>query len=149
LPPVEADPGRLHQVFTQIINNAIKYTPDGGKILITGQTEAATGSRPAAVRIIVTDTGVGIAPEDRDKIFERFYRAGNSNLHSTGQTKFMGAGPGLGLAIVKGLVEAHGGRIWAESQGFDQQNCPGSTFSIVLPVQAMPGPGVRVNRIVK
>lgn len=143
LPAIEVDTGRLHQILKQVLSNAIKFTPDGGAITISGQTDGA------GVRLIIKDTGVGIAPEDRDKIFERFYRAGNSNLHSTGQTKFMGAGPGLGLAIVKGLVEAHGGRVWAESQGFDMKNCPGSVFNILLPVQALPRPGVRVNRIQK
>ncbi len=61
----------------------------------------------------------------------------------------MGAGPGLGLAIVKGLVEAHGGCVWVESQGFDMQNYPGSTFHIVLPIEAAPRPGVPFNRISK
>ena len=149
LPLVEVDVRRLHQILGQVLSNAIKYTPNGGKITITGQIVAATEVMPEGVRLIVKDTGVGIAPEDREKIFERFYRSGNSNLHSTGQTKFMGAGPGLGLAIVKGLVEAHGGRVWAESQGFDMQNCPGSAFNIFFPVQALPSPGVRVNRIIK
>lgn len=149
LPAVEVDIGRLHQILKQILSNAIKFTPDGGTITINGQTVAAAGALPAGVRLIIKDTGVGIAPEDRDKIFERFFRAGNSNLHSTGQTKFMGAGPGLGLAIVKGLVEAHGGRVWAESQGFDMQNCPGSAVNILFPVQALPRPGVRINRVQK
>lgn len=148
LPPIEGDHQRLHQVFKQIINNAIKYTPDGGKIIVSGQTIAATDTMPQSVQIVVKDTGVGIAPEDRDSIFERFYRAGKSNLHSTGETKFMGAGPGLGLAIVKGLVEAHGGRIWADSQGFDMQNCPGSAFSVVLPVRAAPPPEVQIKRLI-
>jgi signal transduction histidine kinase len=149
LPPIEADTYRLHQVFAQLINNAIKYTPDGGQITIVGQTVEATKKMPACVRITVKDTGVGIAPEDKEKIFEKFYRVGNSDLHSTGQTKFMGAGPGLGLTIVKGLVEAHQGRIVAESQGFDMQNCPGSTFIVTLPIEASPRPGLQVTRLPK
>ncbi|RME73117.1 MAG: sensor histidine kinase [Chloroflexi bacterium] len=133
LPVIEADQGRLHQVFTHLVKNAIKYTPDGGVISISGsvQTENESGNY---VHLLVRDTGVGIAPEEREKIFARFHRVGDSNLHSTGETKFMGAGPGLGLAIVKGLVEAHGGRVWADSPGFDFRNCPGSTFHVVLPV---------------
>jgi signal transduction histidine kinase len=146
LPLIEADVYRLHQIFTQLINNAIKYTPDGGYIVITGQTVEASRSLPASVRITIKDTGVGIAPEDREKIFEKFYRVGSSDLHSTGQTKFMGAGPGLGLSIVKGLVEAHQGRITADSPGFDMQNYPGSTFVVTLPIQAMPRPGLPVTR---
>jgi signal transduction histidine kinase len=137
LPAIEADPQRLYQIFKQIISNAIKYTPDGGQITITGQELQAK----------VEDTGVGIAPEDREKIFEKFYRASDSSLHSTSQTKFMGAGPGLGLAIAKGLVEAHQGQISAESQGFDMQNYPGSALIVRLPIQAMPRPGLPINRI--
>ena len=149
LPRVEGDPARLHQIFNQIISNAIKYTPDGGRIIVRGESISPAGNLPASVRISVKDTGIGIAPEDRDKIFEKFYRSSDSKLHSTGETKFMGAGPGLGLAIVKGLAEAHGGRVWADSQGFDLLNCPGSTFNIVLPVQATPPVGINVKRVDK
>ncbi|GIK43617.1 MAG: hypothetical protein BroJett011_74500 [Chloroflexota bacterium] len=149
LPAIEADTYRLHQVFAQLINNAIKYTPDGGTINVIGQTLEPNKKMPACVRITVQDTGVGIAPEDREKIFEKFYRVGSSDLHSTGHTKFMGAGPGLGLTIVKGLVEAHQGRIVAESQGFDIQNCPGSAFIVTLPIEAMPRPGLQVTRLPK
>lgn len=147
LPPIEADSRRLYQVLKQVINNAIKYTPDGGRLYITGRIHAGTTVQPAHVRLNIQDTGVGIAPEDRDKIFEKFYRAGNSDLHSTSSTKFMGAGPGLGLAIAKGLVEAHGGSIWVESQGFDLHNFPGSTFIIALPVVSAPPRGVKVSRV--
>jgi signal transduction histidine kinase len=147
LPLIDADGRRLHQVFKHLLNNAIKYTPDGGQITITGQEVAAAKNRPAGVQITVQDTGVGIAPEDRDKIFEKFYRVGKSELHSTSATKFMGAGPGLGLAIAKGLIEAHGGQIRAESQGFDKENCPGSAFIVTLPLQAAPKPGIQVQRI--
>ncbi len=143
LPLVEADARRLHQVLRHLITNAVKYTPDEGRITVSGQVLAATKTTPASIQITIQDTGVGIAPEDRDSVFEKFYRVGNSNLHSTGQTKFMGAGPGLGLAIVKGLVEAHGGQVWVESQGFDMKNCPGSAFQLVLPVQATPRPGIQ------
>jgi signal transduction histidine kinase len=146
-PIIEADGRRLHQVFKHIINNAIKYTPDGGKISVSCRKVEATKNRPVSVEIIIEDTGVGIAPEDRDKIFEKFYRVGNSDRHSTGQTKFMGAGPGLGLAIVQGLVEAHGGSVRAESQGFDIQNYPGSRFMVTLPLKATPRAGIHVQRV--
>ncbi len=147
LPLIEADAQRIHQIFKQLISNAIKYTPNGGHITVTGQIIPASRSLPAAVRLTVKDTGVGIAPEDREKIFEKFFRASNSDLHSTGQTKFMGAGPGLGLSIVKGLVEAHQGRITADSEGFDMQNFPGSIFTVTLPIQATPRPGLAVTRL--
>jgi signal transduction histidine kinase len=145
LPPIEADAQRIHQVFKQLISNAIKYTPDKGHIIITGACLAVNRTMPESVRITVKDTGVGIAPEDREKIFEKFFRVGRSDLHSTGQTKFMGAGPGLGLSIVKGLVEAHQGRITAESEGFDIQNFPGSAFIVTLPIKANPRPGLEVS----
>lgn len=147
LPGIEADARRLHQVFRQIIINAIKYTPDGGCISINGQQPESGPAGRESIKIIIQDTGVGVAPEDREKIFEKFYRSGDSSLHSTGQTKFMGAGPGLGLAIVKGLIEAHGGRITVESQGFDMQNYPGATFTITLPVKANPPAGINVQRV--
>lgn len=147
LPSIEADTYRLHQIFAQLISNAIKYTPDGGQITVIGQKIEASKTMPSCIRITVKDTGVGIAPEDREKIFEKFYRVGSSDLHSTGQTKFMGAGPGLGLSIVKGLIEAHQGRIVAESPGFDMQNCPGSSFIVTLPIEAMPRPGLTFTRL--
>lgn len=147
LPMIEADVARMYQVFKQIIYNAIKYTPDGGQIMVIGRMENTTDTSPKHVRITVKDTGVGIAPEDNDKIFEKFYRVGDSSLHSTSQTKFMGAGPGLGLAIVRGLVEAHGGRVWAESQGFDTENFPGSSFTVMLPIEAAPRRGVPIDRL--
>jgi signal transduction histidine kinase len=141
LPVIDADARRLHQVFRQILSNAIKYTPDGGHITISGQELAGQKH----IQLHFKDTGVGIAPEDKEKIFEKFYRASSSALHSTGQTKFMGAGPGLGLAIAKGLIDAHGGQIMADSPGFDMQNCPGSVFTLVLPIRANPKPGVHTQ----
>ncbi len=143
LPEIEADAARLYQIFRQLISNAIKYTPDGGRIAIAGETPPPG----RLVKITVSDTGVGIAPEDRDRIFEKFYRASDSALHSTGKVKFMGAGPGLGLAIVKGLVEAHGGAVAADSPGFDMQNCPGSKFTVQLPITAAPPPDIEVQWI--
>ena len=145
LPKVQADARRLHQIFKQIVNNAIKYTPDGGHITITGQAVASAQINADCVRIIINDTGVGIAPEDRDRVFEKFYRVGDASLHSTGQTKFMGAGPGLGLAIVKGLIEAHGGYITAESPGFDPKNYPGASFLVTLPLKAKPPSGTNAE----
>lgn len=151
LPRVEMDPRRLHQILLHLLNNAIKYTPDGGNVFIEGRV--LTGERPVGggvvingnfVEITFRDTGIGIAPEDRERIFEKFYRVGKATLHSSGKVKFKGAGPGLGLPIARGLVEAHGGRLWAESPGHDEVNCPGSTFHLVLPIRAMPKPGISV-----
>ncbi|MCZ7545657.1 MAG: GAF domain-containing sensor histidine kinase [Anaerolineae bacterium] len=136
LPPLQADLKRLVQAFRNIVLNAIKYTPDGGRIdIMAGVAETDDDGAPTAIQISVTDTGVGIAPENRELIFEKFFRGTDPALHSTGATKFMGAGPGLGLTIARGVIEGHGGRIWCESPGFDQVNFPGSTFYVMLPVQ--------------
>jgi len=133
---IRADSNRLVQVFSHVIQNAIKYTPDGGQIRIIGNV--ITGTTPEdgdIVEIEVNDTGIGIASEDIEKVFEKFFRVGNVMLHSTGDTKFKGAGPGLGLTIAKGIISAHHGRIWAESPGNDEDSPPGSTFHILLPVK--------------
>jgi signal transduction histidine kinase len=67
-------------------------------------------------------------------IFTKFYRTGSAALHSTGKTKFKGGGTGLGLAIARGIIEAHHGKLWAESDGLDEKACPGSRFHVVLPL---------------
>jgi len=82
----------------------------------------------------VADTGIGIDPANLEAIFTRFGGVADASLHSSGKTKFKGGGAGLGLPITKGIVEAHGGRIWAESPGCDEKACPGSTFHIELPI---------------
>jgi len=134
LPPFITDPKRLHQILAQLLLNAVKFTPDKGRIGLKIYVEApANGIR--FVRCVVSDSGIGIAPEDREHIFDKFYRVGKPDLHSTGRVKFKGAGTGLGLSIVRGIIELLGGQIWAESPGYDEINCPGSTFHIRLPVR--------------
>jgi signal transduction histidine kinase len=130
LPTIMADSTRLYQALHNIAINAVKFTPDGGRIDICAQV-IADGE---AVEITIADTGIGINVEHHDLIFDKFYRVGDLNLHSTGQVKFKGAGPGLGLPIAKGIVEAHGGRVWVESEGQDEDRLPGSVFHVVLPV---------------
>ena len=83
---------------------------------------------------MISDTGIGIDEAFHDLIFEKFFRVGDPQLHSTGSTKFKGAGPGLGLPIAKGVIEAHDGRIWVESDGEDEERLPGSRFHILLPL---------------
>ncbi len=134
LPRITVDRKRLEQVFSHLVQNAIKYTPDGGQIRITGHMLEWTLPRDQAIEIIVADTGIGIAHDDLERIFDKFYRVGDVLRHSTGKIKFKGAGPGLGLPIARGIVEAHGGRIWAESPGCDEETCPGGEFHVVLPV---------------
>ena len=133
LPHIQADPTLLLKVFQNVIVNAIKYTPDGGRVTISGQklTDEKLGS---CVEVQVRDTGIGIDPEYLELIFEKFYQTGKTALHSTGKTTFKGGGPGLGLSIARGIIQAHGGRIWAESKGYDEAACPGSCFHILLPI---------------
>jgi signal transduction histidine kinase len=133
LPYYIGDPDMLYKVFYHLVNNAIKYTPNGGRITIAGRRVDVSGLG-GCVEIAVEDTGIGISQEDIALIFEKFYRTGELALHSSGTTTFKGGGPGLGLAIAKGIVEAHSGRIWAESSGCDEEACPGSRFVVQLPL---------------
>jgi two-component system sensor histidine kinase BaeS len=114
LPLALADPDRLAQVLANIIRNAVNHTPDGGIITVNGQADAE------AVSIAISDTGIGIDPEDLPHIFERFYRADQSRARDSG-------GSGLGLAIVRELLTAMGGSISAESSPGT-----GSTFTVRL-----------------
>jgi signal transduction histidine kinase len=103
VPPVRADPARLAQVLGNLVGNSITHTPRDGKI--------TAGARPSGAFVVFTveDTGAGLSPEELPYIFDRLYRTDKSRARSTG-------GAGLGLSIAKSLVEAHGGRIWAESE---------------------------------
>jgi len=135
IPLIRADMERLVQAFSNLISNAIKFTPDGGRITIE--------ARPLDeehFEVTVADTGIGISKLDQELIFEKFYRVGSIDLHSSGEYKFKGGGPGLGLSIARGVIEGHGGCIWVESEGYDEERCPGSTFHVVLPYHAHRGP---------
>jgi signal transduction histidine kinase len=123
------DPVRIMQAIRNILNNAIKYTPDGGKITIDGRT------LPGLVEVTIADTGIGISLENQGAIFEKFGQLGDIDLHSSGKTKFKGGGPGLGLPISRGILEAHGGAVWVESDGYDEVNCPGATFHVLIPIR--------------
>ena len=102
LPEVLVDEARMMQVLDNLLSNALRYTPAGGSITLSAN---AAGGR---VQLAVADTGIGIEPQELPLIFERFHRADKSRHAENGES-------GLGLAIVKALVEAHGGRVWAES----------------------------------
>jgi signal transduction histidine kinase len=115
LPPVSVDVERVGQVLRNLLNNAIRHTPPTGSIVVSAAT---TG---AQIAVSVRDTGIGISPEDMPYLFERFYRADRSRARATG-------GAGLGLTIVKQLIEAHGGRVWAESTPGQ-----GACFTFTLP----------------
>ena len=123
LPPILADKGQLHQVLLNLLTNASDFMPKGGRItLSTAEVEPLFEDKGKAVEIRVEDTGPGIAPEDLDKLFEPFFT-----------TKPVGEGTGLGLSICQGIIEAHGGVIWAE-------NAPdggGAVFIIHLNVEGV------------
>lgn len=136
LPTVQGDMQRLVQAIRNIVVNAIKFTPDKGRIDISGSLQPAQNEGDVDhILIAIADTGVGIDKNNLELIFEKFYRAYDPGLHSTGTYKFMGAGPGLGLTIARGVVESHGGKIWAESSGHNMDTFPGTTFYVLLPVQ--------------
>ena len=115
---VQADPDRLRQILVNLLDNAVKYNTDGGRILVRAGHEAQR------VTVTVSDTGIGIPPEHLPRIFERFYRVDQARSRELG-------GTGLGLAIVKHLVEAHGGSVSVESQPGS-----GSAFCFTLPTDS-------------
>ena len=118
LPSVSVDSGRIAQVLGNLLGNAIRHTPAGGRVSLD------VSPRADGVVFAVADTGEGISAEDLPHVFDRFYRGDRSRTRGTG-------GSGLGLAIARQIVEAHGGRIWAESTPGR-----GSRFSFALPAQA-------------
>jgi PAS domain S-box-containing protein len=118
-PPVRGDFERLREVLTNLIGNAIKYSPDGGLIIVGGEL-----GRKNTVRLYVRDEGIGISPADQERVFERLYRVDNRLARQT-------PGTGLGLYLVKAVVEAHGGRVWVDSTPGK-----GSTFWVELPASS-------------
>ena len=121
---VMADQRKLYMVFENLLSNSIKYTPDGGKIECAGYVE------DSQVKIEVKDSGIGIPRVELTKIFDTFYQLQNINYHHTSRYEFMGGGTGLGLSLCKSIIEAHQGKIWAESEGDGK----GSTFFLTLPL---------------
>jgi signal transduction histidine kinase len=127
---ITADERKIKQIMYNLLSNAVKFTPDGGEISIASQTcelnnaqftDTANDQLPG-IKISVLDTGIGLIPEDFDRIFNPFEQVEHSK-----NRKFQGTG--LGLSLTKTLVELHGGRIWIESEGIDR----GSTFNFVIP----------------
>ena len=144
----------LVEIFTQLLGNAVKFTPDGGEISISAQIV----DRPLLegksdilrrfnqrfydqigckyyMQLEIRDSGIGVAIEEQLKVFDKFYEIGDIRHHSTGKHKFQGKGTGLGLTIVKGMIEAHGGMIWMESPATDDPDNPGSAFFLLLPLE--------------
>ena len=126
---IYGDSERIYQALYNVTTNAIKFTPDSGTININGRL------LPGFVEVIISDSGIGISSEHQAVIFEKFGQLGRADLHSSGKTKFKGGGPGLGLPITRGIIEAHGGTIWVESEGHDEVKLNGSTFHILLPTR--------------
>lgn len=127
-----ADSERIQKALRNVLSNAIKYTPDGGEIHVDGRIISGF------VEVLIRDTGIGIAEEDQIRIFEKFSGLGDTSLHSSSKINFKGGGPGLGLPITKGILDAHGGSIWVESEGYDEKSLPGCTFHILLPLRRDP-----------
>ena len=135
LPRIMADSEKLQQVFVELIQNAIRFTPDGGQLQVRGSLRDSDPSGGGKqVELVMTDTGLGIAPSNLERVFDPYYRSGNIVLHDAGRTGFGAAGPGLGLYLVRQIVKAHGGRVWASSPGYDVETCPGTEIHILLPV---------------
>ena len=116
-PPIEADPALLQQALYNLVENAIKYTPMGGQVSISAQTQSAS------ILFSIRDTGIGIAPLDQPRLFEKFFRGGQREAYQQ-------RGSGLGLAIVKSIAERHGGRAW-----FESQLGKGSSFYLEIPLK--------------
>jgi len=153
LPYFNGDREYLEEVFTELLINAMKFTPDGGEIVVVGRVadrqalelkaEALYRFNPkfyeqimdiCYLEVEVRDSGIGIDAGEQLKIFDKFYEIGDICHHSSGKHKFQGKGTGLGLAIVKGMVEAHGGMVWVESTG-----ASGSSFLLLLPLEEYAG----------
>ena len=119
--PVEVDPDRIGQVLYNLLNNAVKFTPRGGRVVVSCHEE------PGGVRVAVRDTGLGLTQEQIERLFQPF-----AQVHEHAEVTRVGSG--LGLYISRGIVNAHGGRIWAESDGPGK----GTTMQFVLPYKAPP-----------
>jgi len=118
IPQVQADEDRINQVLINLVGNALQYTPSGGEVRVSA---VKLGSE---IQVSIEDTGIGIPAEHLPHLFTRFYRVDKSRSR-------VGGGSGIGLTIAKHLIDAHGGRIWAESEGVGR----GSRFSFTLPVR--------------
>jgi signal transduction histidine kinase len=137
LPPLQADPQQFDKLLRRLIDNALKFTPYGGQVTVMarlvstadlpkGESQNAAQTQPsqAAIQISVADTGLGLRPEDCERIFEPFVQLEDSYLKHA-------EGVGLGLTLARRQAEAHGGRLWAESEGVGK----GSRFVLELPIQ--------------
>lgn len=159
LPFIRCDVDRMTQAIANVLGNAIKFTPDEGQVTVRTRLVRrsrlpekfsqngdaglcrVSGDLFPYVEISIADQGIGIAGEDQEAIFEKFYEIGDVEGHSSGKVAFRSRGAGLGLTIAKGVVAIHGGAVWVESPGHDPETMPGSTFFILLPAQEANLPG--------
>lgn len=155
VPLVACDSFRMVQVLTNLIVNAIKFTPDGGTITVEtcvrdhlrppvpryerglNELDVIDGKLYSYIEIVVRDTGIGIPEKDQVHIFDKFYEVGNIEEHFSNKMAFKGKGTGLGLTIVKGIVEMHGGEVWVDSAGGADEPYPGCAFHVILPVRSV------------
>jgi signal transduction histidine kinase len=135
LQSVRADPDRIQQVMTNLLSNALKFTSSGGSVSVSVETlvKTSSGRKSDFAEVRVSDTGIGIAPQDREKVFERFAQAGKMEHHSEGT--------GLGLPIAQGIVQEHGGKIW-----FTSNPGKGTSFYFTLPLVDSKAEDGRENR---
>lgn len=150
LPQVFCDPDRIFQVVTNLVGNAVKFTPDNGTVALTtrlvrimrmpaksagiNEVENLSAHQHTYIELVVRDNGIGIDVEEQLQIFEKFYEVGKIEEHFTGKVAFKGRGTGLGLTIVKGIVDRHGGAIWVESEGHNSKKFCGSAFYVLIPL---------------
>ena len=147
IPAIRGDSLRLMQLLSNVLGNAIKFTPDGGRIAVSTSAKYLLRGLPGGdsgeaqrehhhlfLEVTVADTGIGIDRDDQIRIFDKFYEVGNIQEHSSGKVAFKAKGAGLGLSIAKGIADMHGGEIWVESTGYDPERFPGSAFHILLPL---------------
>jgi signal transduction histidine kinase len=126
---VFVDSERLLQAIVNVLDNSVKFTPEGGSIVMDGRM------LPGFIELTITDTGVGIDASAQAMIFEKF---GAGRRSEYAKNDGVVPGPGLGLHLAKGIIEAHGGAIWVESQGYNEELCPGSTFHLMFPFRESP-----------
>lgn len=157
LPYCSGDRECLEDIFSELLENSVKFTPDGGTIMISARVVDRVALAPKKeilarfshaffgqlgdrcyLEVEVRDNGIGVNGDEQVKIFDKFYEIGEIRHHSSGKHKFQGKGAGLGLAIVKGMVEAHGGMVWVESPGGDSRARFGSAFFVLLPLEESP-----------
>ncbi|HEU5314761.1 MAG TPA: ATP-binding protein [Chloroflexota bacterium] len=125
LPPVHVDAERLMRVLRNLIDNALRYTPSGGTVAVEARADPPEGGARRHAHVTVSDTGPGLPEGESERVFERFFRSARSRTRADGGS----SGAGLGLTIARGLVQAHGGRMWAE-----QTPGAGARFHFTLPL---------------